>query len=408
MNNFTLKIALRYLKSKKTHNAVNIISIVAMCGVVVTTAAMVCVLSVFNGFSSLIGSKLAKLDPPIMVNAASGKAISNADSLVAAIASIDGVEMALPTISDHALAVYDGMQMPVLVKGVPNGYEHLTGINDVIIDGNYTLDSGSLHHAVLSVGVALQLRARPGFVEGVRILAPKRIGNINLANPAGAFRADTMQIAGVYQVEQSDYDRDMIYVPIEAARFLFNYPTEATSIEISPSQGADEARVMDAISSIIGDGYTVKDRLMQQANAYRMVNIEKWVTFLLLGFIMVIATFNVIGTLSLLIIEKDASIATFRNMGATNKQITRIFITEGWLISLVGAVAGIAIGLILCWAQQTFGLIELQGATELLVVKQYPVEVQMTDLVVVFAAVAVVGLLTSMATSIVMRRKLHQ
>lgn len=408
MNNFTLKIALRYLKSKKTHNAVNIISIVAMCGVVVTTAAMVCVLSVFNGFSSLIGSKLAKLDPPIMVNAASGKAISNADSLVAAIASIDGVEMALPTISDHALAVYDGMQMPVLVKGVPDGYEHLTGINDVIIDGNYTLDSGSLHHAVLSVGVALQLRARPGFVEGVRILAPKRIGNINLANPAGAFRADTMQIAGVYQVEQSDYDRDMIYVPIEAARFLFNYPTEATSIEISPSQGADEARVMDAISSIIGDGYTVKDRLMQQAYAYRMVNIEKWVTFLLLGFIMVIATFNVIGTLSLLIIEKDASITTFRNMGATNKQITRIFITEGWLISLVGAVVGIAIGLILCWAQQTFGLIELQGATELLVVKQYPVEVQMTDLVVVFAAVAVVGLLTSMATSIVMRRKLHQ
>ncbi len=408
MNNFTLKIALRYLKSKKTHNAVNIISIVAMCGVVVTTAAMVCVLSVFNGFSSLIGSKLAKLDPPIMVNAASGKAISNADSLVAAIASIDGVEMALPTISDHALAVYDGMQMPVLVKGVPDGYEHLTGINDVIIDGNYTLDSGSLHHAVLSVGVALQLRARPGFVEGVRILAPKRIGNINLANPAGAFRADTMQIAGVYQVEQSDYDRDMIYVPIEAARFLFNYPTEATSIEISPSQGADEAHVMDAISSIIGDGYTVKDRLMQQAYAYRMVNIEKWVTFLLLGFIMVIATFNVIGTLSLLIIEKDASITTFRNMGATNKQITRIFITEGWLISLVGAVAGIAIGLILCWAQQTFGLIELQGATELLVVKQYPVEVQMTDLVVVFAAVAVVGLLTSMATSIVMRRKLHQ
>lgn len=408
MNNFTLKIALRYLKSKKTHNAVNIISIVAMCGVVVTTAAMVCVLSVFNGFSSLIGSKLAKLDPPIMVNAASGKAISNADSLVAAIASIDGVEMVLPTISDHALAVYDGMQMPVLVKGVPDGYEHLTGINDVIIDGNYTLDSGSLHHAVLSVGVALQLRARPGFVEGVRILAPKRIGNINLANPAGAFRADTMQIAGVYQVEQSDYDRDMIYVPIEAARFLFNYPTEATSIEISPSQGADEARVMDAISSIIGDGYTVKDRLMQQAYAYRMVNIEKWVTFLLLGFIMVIATFNVIGTLSLLIIEKDASITTFRNMGATNKQITRIFITEGWLISLVGAVAGIAIGLILCWAQQTFGLIELQGATELLVVKQYPVEVQMTDLVVVFAAVAVVGLLTSMATSIVMRRKLHQ
>lgn len=408
MNNFTLKIALRYLKSKKTHNAVNIISVVAICGVVITTAAMVCVLSVFNGFSSLIGSKLAKLDPPIMVNAASGKAISNADSIVAAIASIDGVEMALPTISDHALAVYNGAQMPVLLKGVPDGYERLTGINDVIIDGNYLLNDGYNQYTVLSVGVALQLGVRPGFVEGVRILAPKRIGNINLANPAGAFRSDTMRVTGVYQVEQSDYDRDMMYVPIEAARFLFNYPTEATGIEVSPTPDADEASVIAAISAKLGEEYTVKNRLMQQANAYRMVNIEKWVTFLLLGFIMVIATFNVIGTLSLLIIEKDASIATFRNMGATNKQITRIFIAEGWLISLVGAVAGIAIGLLLCWLQQTFGLVELQGATELLVVKQYPVEVQLADLLVVFAAVATVGLLTSATTSIVMRRKLHQ
>ena len=405
--NFTLKIALRYLKSKKTHSAVNIISIVAVCGVGITTAAMVCVLSVFNGFTGLIGDKLAKLDPPLVVNAAVGKTIANADSVAGVVAGIDGVSMALPTISDHGLAVFNDFEMPVLIKGVPDGYETLTDVGDVIIDGDYMLDDGVAQYTILSVGVALQLRVRPGFVDGVRIYAPKRMGNINLANPAGAFRADTVFVSGVYQVDQGEYDRDMMIVPISAARFLFNYANEATAIEISLIDGANENNVMRNISGKLGDGYTVKNRLMQQDYSFRMVNIEKWVTFLLLGFIMVIATFNVIGTLSLLIIEKNDSIITFRNMGATNKQITRIFITEGWLISLTGAVAGIAVGILLCWVQQTFGLIELQGATEMLVVKEYPVEVQFTDLLVVFAAVAAVGLLTSAVTSIVMRRKLR-
>lgn len=405
--NFTLKIALRYLKSKKTHSAVNIISIVAVCGVGITTAAMVCVLSVFNGFTGLIGDKLAKLDPQLVVNAAVGKTIANADSVAGVVAGIDGVSMALPTISDHGLAVFNDFEMPVLIKGVPDGYETLTDVGDVIIDGDYMLDDGVAQYTILSVGVALQLRVRPGFVDGVRIYAPKRMGNINLANPAGAFRADTVFVSGVYQVDQGEYDRDMMIVPISAARFLFNYANEATAIEISLIDGANEDNVMRNISGKLGDGYTVKNRLMQQDYSFRMVNIEKWVTFLLLGFIMVIATFNVIGTLSLLIIEKNDSITTFRNMGATNKQITRIFITEGWLISLTGAVAGIAVGILLCLLQQTFGLIELQGATEMLVVKEYPVEVQLSDLLVVFAAVAAVGLLTSAVTSVVMRRKLR-
>ena len=227
-----------------------------------------------------------------------------------------------------------------------------------------------------------------------------------MANPAGAFRSDSLFVGGVYQVDQNDYDRDMVFIPIESARFLFNYKNEATGIEISLADNADEAKVMQEISSKIGNGYTVKNRLMQQDYAFRMVNVEKWVTFLLLGFIMVIATFNVISTLSLLIIEKDESIATLRNLGATDKQITRIFITEGWLISLTGAVTGIIVGLFLCWLQQAFGLIQLQGATEMLIIKEYPVSIQFTDILVVFALVAIVGLITSLATSIVMRRRL--
>lgn len=406
--NFVLKIAWRYLKSKKTHSAVNIISIVAVCGVMVTTAAMVCVLSVFNGFSGLIGDKLSKLDPQLVVNAAAGKTVASADSIARIVEGIDGVEMAVPTITEHGLAVFDDFQMPVLIKGVPDDYNRLSGIDDVIIDGQFMLDDGVAHYMVLSVGAALQLRVRPGFVDGIRLFAPKRMGSINLSNPAGAFRSDTVYAAGVYQVEQSEYDRDMIIVPMDVARFLYNYRTEATGVEISLAAGADEGQVMQAVKSALGDGYTVKNRLMQQDYAFRMVNIEKWVSFLLLGFIMVIATFNVIGTLSLLIIEKDESIATFRNMGATNKQITRIFIAEGWLISLTGAVAGIVIGLALCLLQQEFGLIELQGATEMLVIKAYPVAVKLLDLAVVFAAVAIVGLLTSAATSVVMRHKLRR
>lgn len=406
--NFTLKIALRYLKSKKTHSAVNIISIVAVCGVMITTAAMVCVLSVFNGFSELISSKLSKLDPQLVVNAAEGKTIANADSVATVVANIDGVAMAMPTVAEHALAVYDDFQMPVLIKGVPEEYVRLSDINDVIIDGEYLLDDGVAQYTILSVGVAIQLRVRPGFVDGVRLYAPKRMGSINLANPAGAFRSDTVFVSAVYQVDQSDYDRDMMIVPLDMARFLFNYHTEATDIEISLNDGADENSVMNAIASQLGDGYIVKDRLMQQDYAYRMVNIEKWVSFLLLGFIMVIATFNIISTLSLLIIEKKENIATFRNMGASNKQITRIFITEGWLISLAGTIAGIALGLLACWLQQTFGLIKLHGETEMLVIKEYPVEVQLPDLLVVFAVVAAVGLLTSAVTSVVMRSTLRR
>lgn len=405
--NFVLKIAFRYLRSKKAHSAVNIISIISICGVVVTTAALICILSVFNGFIDLIGAKLAKLDPPLIVNAAEGKTIANADSLAQVIETVQGVKIALPTIEDHGLALFSDNQMAVTIKGVTDNYDLVTDIDDVIIDGGFILDDGIAQYAVLSVGSAIQLQARPGFVEPVRLFVPKRIGNINMANPAGAFRSDSLFVGGVYQVDQNDYDRDMVFIPIESARFLFNYKNEATGIEISLADNADEAKVMQEISSKIGNGYTVKNRLMQQDYAFRMVNVEKWVTFLLLGFIMVIATFNVISTLSLLIIEKDESIATLRNLGATDKQITRIFITEGWLISLTGAVTGIIVGLFLCWLQQAFGLIQLQGATEMLIIKEYPVSIQFTDILVVFALVAIVGLITSLATSIVMRRRLR-
>ena len=402
-----LHIALRYLRSKKSHSAVNIISIVSVCGVAVATAAIVCVLSVFNGFSNLIHSKLSMLDADIAITANVGKTIANGDSVAAQARNVKGVEMALPVVEDNALAMFYNYQMPVTLKGVPEGYDSLTNIRSTIIDGKYLLDDGISQYSVIAIGPALSLNVRPDYLKMVSLYTPRRRGNINLANPATALRSDSVFVSGVFQIEQNKYDRNTMFVSIEMARRLFDYTTQATAVELRLAPGANEPAVMAALNDAIGEQYVVKNGLMQQAEAFRMVNIEKWVTFLLLGFILVIATFNVIGALSLLIIEKTDSIDTFRNLGASNKLISRIFVMEGWVISLTGTVLGIALGLVLCLLQEHFGLIEMQGNAATLIITAYPVAVQWTDVLVVLALSVAVGALTSLVTKLIMRRKLR-
>ena len=402
-----LHIALRYLRSKKSHSAVNIISIVSVCGVIVATAAIVCVLSVFNGFSKLIHSKLSMLDADIAITATLGKTIADADSVAAVARGVAGVEMALPVVEDNALAMFFNYQMPVTLKGVPDGYDSLTNIRGTIIDGKYLLDDGISQYSVIAIGPALSLNVRPDYLKMVSLYTPRRRGNINLANPATALRSDSVFVSGVFQIEQNKYDRNTMFVSIEMARRLFDYTTQATAVELRLAPGANEPAVMAALTDALGKQYVVKNRLMQQAEAFRMVNIEKWVTFLLLGFILVIATFNVIGALSLLIIEKTDSIDTFRNLGASNKLISRIFVMEGWVISFTGTVLGIALGLLLCLLQEHFGLIEMQGNAATLIITAYPVAVQWTDVLVVLALSVAVGALTSLVTKLIMRRKLR-
>lgn len=401
-----LKIALRYLKSKKTHNAVNIISIISVLGVVVTTAALVCVLSVFNGFRGIIESRLSKLDPEIAVQPALGKVIADADSVVTVARQVPGVVQAVPVIEDNALAVFIDYQMVVRLKGVPEGYNRITGIDSIIVDGEFKLSDPVSNYAVLGAGPAVQLKARPGFLSMLHLYAPQRVGRINLNDPMNAFTADSVFVSGVFQAQQKAIDADMIYVPIDVARGLFDYDTQATQVELKLSPEASVSQVRDELQQQLGPNFAVKDRIMQQAESFRLVNMEKWITFLLLGFIMVIATFNVISTLSLLIIEKDASISTLRSMGAPNQMITRIFITEGWLIALLGAVSGVVAGLLLCLGQQHFGWLKLGGDASQLIVTAYPVQVVWTDVLVVFLLVAAVGLVTSLVTSLIVRRRL--
>ena len=402
-----LRIAWRYLMSKKGHQAVNVISIVAVCGIVVATAALICVLSVFNGFRGLIMGKLAMLDPEVAITATMGKTINNADSIIDAVSGIPGVERAVPVIEDQALAMYAQLQMPVRLKGVPDDYNTMNQIDSVIVDGQWKLRDQVSRYAVAGAGPAVRLCVRPDFIGMVRLYAPQRQGHVNIANPMGAFRQDSLFVSGIFQLQQNNYDADLIYVPLDMARDLFDYETEATQVEVKLAAGANEQQAMRAITQTLGDGYLVKNRLMQQSEAYRLVNIEKWMAFLLLAFILIIATFNVISTLSLLIIEKDDSIATLRALGANDRQISRIFVLQGWLITLVGAITGVIIGLILCLCQQRFGWLHLSGDPANMIIDAYPVEVQWTDVLVTLALVAAVGLLTSMVTALIMRRRLR-
>jgi ABC-type lipoprotein release transport system permease subunit len=401
-----LRIAWRYLVSKKGHQAVNIISIVAVCGVVVATAALICVLSVFNGFRGLIMGKLAMLDPQVAITATLGKTINDADSVIDVVTAMPGVERAVPVVEDQALAMYAQYQMPVRLKGVPDDYNTINDVDSVIVDGVWKLRDQVSRFAVAGAGPAVRLCVRPEFLGMVRLYAPQRQGCVNIANPMGAFRQDSLFVAGIFQLQQNSYDADLIYVPLDMARQLFDYETEATQVEVKLATGANEQQVMRSIANALGSGYQVKNRLMQQSEAYRLVNIEKWMAFLLLAFILVIATFNVISTLSLLIIEKDDSIATLRALGANDRQISRIFVLQGWLITLAGAVTGVIIGLILCFCQQQFGWLRLSGDPANMIISAYPVEVQWMDVLVTLALVAAVGLLTSLITALIMRRRL--
>ena len=403
-----LKIAWRYLVSKKGHQAVNIISIVAVCGVVVATAALICVLSVFNGFRGLIMGKLAMLDPQVAITATMGKTINDADSVIDVVNNIPGVERAVPVILDQALAIYAQYQMPVRLKGVPDNYNTMNDIDSVIVDGEWKLRDQVSRYIVVGAGPAVRLMVRPESLGMVYLYAPQRQGHVNIANPMGAFRQDSLFVSGIFQLQQNSYDADLIYVPLDVAQELFDYETEATQIEVKLDSGANEQQVMHAIGNILGSSYQVQNRLMQQREAYRLVNIEKWMAFLLLAFILVIATFNVISTLSLLIIEKDDSIATLRALGANDRQISRIFVLQGWLITLAGAITGVVIGLILCLCQQQFGWLRLSGDPANMIINAYPVEVQWTDVIITLALVAAVGLLTSMVTALIMRRRLKR
>lgn len=400
-----LRIALRYLFSRKTHNAVNVISMISVAGVAVATAAIVVVLSVFNGFERLALDQMSVIAPPLSVVPASGKTIADADSLVSDIGRLAPGATVIPTVTEQALAVVGDRQKPVVIKGVCPGWYTVTGLDGRTIDGKTSHGESEGHwaYADMSVGVAVALRAHPGAYEFLNIYVPRRLGRINPANPYSAFRGDSLVVSSVFQTGHAAHDEALVVMPLDHVRRLLDYDGEATSIDVW-SEG-DLAGLADAIEALSPGNLRVLDRMRQEGHTFAMISIEKWITFLMLSFILLIASFNIISTLSLLVIEKEGNLAVMRAMGATERMVSGIFSIEGWLVSLSGGLAGIVIGSALTLAQQWGGFVKLGGDSSTLVIDSYPVELRPADLLIVIGLVTVVGLAASTLTTAINRRK---
>lgn len=404
----TAAIAWRLLKSKKQYGAVGTISAVSICALAVATAAIICVLSVFNGFQQVITSRLDSLSPDIMVTPAKGKVIASPDSIATVLSALSEVKTATPTLSDNALLLCNTMEMPVTVRGVDvEKYAEVTQIRGKIREeyGKWIGDSaqGDTQPAVIAIGVASRMRAYPG--EGMLIFAPRRKGRVNMANPSSSFLMDSIYVTGIYETDQQKYDDDGVIMPIAAVRELLQYDDEASAIEISLRPGVEPEKGVEKIASRLGDGFVVRDRLRQQEADFRMVQIEKWVSFLLLGFILVIAGFNIISSLSMLVIEKERAISTLRSLGMSRNRIGAIFAWESMYVTLVGGFAGIILGVSLCLLQQEYGFIKIGGDAAASTIAAYPVAVEPLDIAATLIPVLLIGAATALLTAIFARRR---
>lgn len=400
-----LKIAFRYLRAKKSHTAVNVITLIAVVGVAIATMAMVLVLSIFNGFSDLALSQLSSLDPQLSLTAAKGRAIVNADSLARAIARIPGVASAAPAVEGRALLVDENIRIPVIFKGVASGFDSASGIDDIMLAGQYAeYTTDGTPAAQLSVGVANRLITRPAPDSYLELYVPRRKGRINPANPAASFRSASLAFSGVFRVSNSDIDNDHIIIPLDAARDILDYDTEASSVDIILSPDASESGVTKQIKSLVGDGYKISGRLEQRADSFKMISVEKWVTFMMLVCILVITLFNVVSTLSLLAIEKRDNMQTLRALGAPPSLVRNVFIAEGFLVTVVGGAIGIVAGLAVALVQQVFHVVGLSADASTLTIDYYPVRVEAADILVVAAVILAVAVVVGAIGRLIVKR----
>ena len=390
MKSIPFLIALRYLFGKKSHSAVNAIAIVSVAGVAVATAAVVCVLSVFNGFQSVLTGRMDTLSPDLMVSPKEGKTIANGDSLALEIGKIKGVELATPTLTDNALGFYNGRETPVTLKGVvPAEYAKVTSIDSLRVAGGVALkDAASANPALMSIGLAYKL-SMFDYDQPLTVFAPKRTGRFNPANPAAAFVMDSLYVADIFQSLQDSYDENTVFTDISLVRDLLLYDREATAIEIKAVNPKEIDKLMDDVAAKIGPDYVVKNRLMLQEVNFRMVQIEKWMTFLLLFFILIIASFNIVTTLSMLVLEKEDSMRTMAAIGMNKASISGVFRWESVLVSLIGGVIGLVLGSLLSLLQEKFGFITIaQGGN--VPPMAYPVRLEMMDLLITAIPIALI------------------
>jgi len=369
---------------------------ISVCGIIVATIALVCTLSVYNGFNGLISTLFSSFDPELKITPRAGKIFTPSTPEIRKVIELPQIQYASEVLQENALVRYKDRQEVATIKGVDENFRNLTHIDSILIDGEFLLKDEVANYGVLGIGLASTLGINAGFVSPLEIYAPKRDENVNLSNPATSFNLEYVHIAGVFSVNQPSYDMGYMLVPISLTRELFHYEQEVTSIEIKLHSNTDVAATKKEIQKILGKEFEVKDRFEQQEASYKMMQIEKWMTFLILSFILTIALFNVVGSLSMLMIEKKDDVHTLRTMGADDSFIRKIFLFEGWMISGFGALIGIMIGIALCLLQQELGLIKLGQTAGAFIIDAYPVKLEMGDLLIVFFTVSIIGFLAAL------------
>ncbi len=397
--NLSLEIARRYLVAKKSHNVINIISIVSVIGVMVGTMGLIIVLSVFNGFGNLVLSLYNSFDPDVRITSVYGKTFDPDSANIVSIKNIEGVKYVNVSLEENALVRYRDRQYIVTLKGVSDDFLNATNLQNKIVQGQLAIQKGDTNYAIVGgqIAYSLTLNLDDPF-HSLGVFVPKRdVDASTLLDPSEAFASKNIYASGIFSIQQ-DFDSKYVVVPLRFARELIGQDKNISAIEIKLKDGVNETAATEKIKSLAGKNFEVKDRLQQHDFLYKILRSEKLAVFMILSFILLIATFNIIGSLTMLIIEKKKDIAILLSMGADVPMIKKIFLLEGLFISLSGAIAGLILGAFICFAQQTFGIIKLENA-EAFIVDAYPVSMQAMDFVIVFITVIVIGFAAAWFTS---------
>lgn len=391
--NLSLYIAKRYIFSRKRHQVINLISGVAVAGVALATVAMVCTLSVFNGFQGVVAKQFTAMDPDVKVTVAQGKSFDKNSAAVAQVAALPSVSAVSFSVEDVAMVQYGGRQVMATIKGVDESFCRMSGIGDILYgNGELILYDGINSYAIMGAELMQQLNCGVYFTTPLEVFAPNRKGKVNLTIPASNFKRAKLLSSGlVFMLNQPKYDAGYIITSDIFAREIFRRGgNEVTSMDIKVRDGEDIDEVKENVASILGEGFVVQDRYEQQRDIYKVMQVEKLISYIFLSFILLVACFNIIGSLSMLIIEKRDNMNTLRSLGADTSVISNIFVFEGCIISAAGAVSGVVLGLLFCLLQQQFGFISMGGGDDF-VVSSYPVEVEFADVALVFVTVLAVG-----------------
>ena len=399
-------IAGRYLFAKKSHNVINIISAISAIGMAVGTAALIIILSVYNGFDSLIRSMMSNVEPDLLITPATGKTFIPDDSTFDWIYAQPSVKNMCCVLEEQVFISYDGKQSLARAKGVDWVYEEESPLKDHMQDGEFKLHRGDIPLAAVGAGLAYELGISPRFLSPIEIYFPTRTGRISLANPAASIESVRVYPSGLFSVN-NDVDAELLIVPIEKMQELLEYENEVSAVELRLTEDSpkDELkRLQKEIGARLGPGFRVKDRFQQNESLYKMMKYEKAAIFMILIFVIIIIAFNIFGSLTMLIIEKEEDIRTLRSMGAPDSLIRKIFVLEGWFISLAGLAGGLVIGVGFAALQQAFGIIKMPGH---FVVQAYPIILSWSDILLTAVGVAVIGYLIALLPVALHSRKSH-